>query len=249
MTVDPLIVDCFAYDLNGKPKWDVLAALGPPWHGAIIKATQGRWYSPGWFDDNWKALRTIAGDRYGVDWFRGAYHFLEFASDGTAQADLYLRTVTRAGGWDVGDFWPIVDVELGNDGSKPGSKRNANQDATRQQIIDCTTAFAEKCTAETGRKVVLYGNGAMRERNIHDKMGCSYIWPARYTSTLPHEVYERAGFTLADLLLWQYDGDGDEHLPEYPGEPPGFGKVDISVLVHEGGIDWLRSNLFAERPA
>lgn len=253
MTIDPLFVDCYAGDLGGNPKWSVLAALGPPWHGAIIKATEGVWYSPGWFDINWKQLRHIAGERYGVDWFRGCYHFLRFDTSGEAQAIYYLNSVTRAGGWDVGDFWPVVDVELGNDGAD-GKPRHSNWNASRQQIIDVTTAFAERCTKETGRKVVLYGNGAFHEKQIAGstkvagELGCSYLWPARYAPTLPAQVYTDIGWTLDELLMWQYDGDGYSRLKDYPKEPPGFGKVDISALVKDGGIEWLRANLFAEKP-
>ncbi len=37
-------------------------------------------------------------------------------------------------------------------------------------------------------------------------------------------------------------------LPSYPLIVPGFGKVDISTLVLEGGVERLRSLLFAEDP-
>lgn len=237
----PLIVDVFAGDLNGRPNWPALAALGPPWHGAIIKATEGVAYNPLWFAWNWRAVRDAGGDRYGVDWFRGAYHFLKFNTDGTAQADYYLKAIDAAGGFAIGDFWPIVDVEL-------GGETNTNQKATKQQIIDCTTAFANRVEEKTGRKVMLYGNGAMRDRQISDRMGCSYLWCPRYTQTLPSEIYTRAGWDLASLVMWQYCGDGVGALIGYPMTAPNFGKVDVSVLVHDGGLAWLRSNLWAEVP-
>lgn len=240
--ISPLFVDCYQYDLNGKPDWWTLVKIGPPYHGGIIKATEGIHYAPSWFDTNWKLLRSIAGGRYGEDWFRGAYHFLKFSVDGRKQADLYLAKIEMAGGWGVGDFWPIVDVEL-------GSEKNTNQLATAQQIVDCTTAFAERCKQVTGRKVMLYGNGAMRDRAISDRMGCDFLWCPRYTTTLPAQIYERAGWALDELVLWQYGGDGYAVLPKYPKQPPGFGKVDMNALVVRGGIQWLRANLWAEMPA
>ena len=244
----PLFVDCYQGDLSGKPRWDLLAKLGPPYHGAIVKATEGTWYSPQWFDSQWHTLRHIAGDRYADDWFRGAYHFLKFDTDGAEQAELYCKTVERGGGWGNGDFWPIVDVEL-------GSSRNSNQDASRQEIIDCTTAFAKRCTELTGRKVMLYGNGAFRDKlikgdtKIAGELGCSYLWLPRWTQTLPREIYERAGWTLDEVVLWQFGGDGDAALKGYPKSPPGFGKVDMNVLIHKGGLEWLRANLWAEDPS
>ncbi len=240
--VAPLFVDVYAGDVGGRPNWSLLASLGPPWHGAIVKATEGVHYAPSWFDVQWKQLLHVVPERYGVDWFRGAYHFLRFDVSGTSQAIYYLHTIARAGGWKRGDLWPIVDVEL-------GSPSNRNQLASAQQIVDCTSAFAERIHDELGRDVMLYGNGAMRERGIRSRMACQWIWCPRYTPTLPRAIYERAGWTLDELVLWQYSGDGESYLADYPSSPPGFGDVDVSVLVHEGGIEWLRSQLWAEDPA
>lgn len=240
--IDPLIVDVYAGDLNGRPDWDALVRLGPPWHGAIVKATEGTYYHPPWFEQQWRKVRAAAGERYGVDWFRGCYHFLKFNIDGRAQADYYLAAINRAGGWDVGDLWPVVDVEL-------GGEANSNRTATKAQVIDCTTRFAERVRAETGREVVLYGNGAMRDHGITDRMGCRYLWPARYTPTLPHEIYERIGWGREDLLMWQYSGDGDAWLAGYPAWPPGFGRCDVSAVVLPGGLAAMRSLLWAESPS
>ena len=102
-------------------------------------------------------MKDVGGDRYGQTWFRGAYHFLKFNKDGQAQADFYLKTINDAGGFDVGDILPIVDVEL-------GGETNSNQKASAQQIIDCTSAWAERVKKETDQQVMLYGNGATAPR-------------------------------------------------------------------------------------
>lgn len=242
--MQPLIVDVFQGDLGGVPNWPALVALGAPWHGAILKATEGTYYSPAWFAGNWRSVRTAAGDRYGQDFFRGAYHFLKFNQSGTLQADYYLKAITDAGGFAIGDLWPIVDVEL-------GGEKNSNQTASAQQIIDCTSAFADRVKKVTGRKIVLYGAGAMFERGITSRMHCDYLWCPRYTPTLPKEVYERIGWTLDALLMWQYSGDGQSYLAGYPSYPPGFGKCDVSALVagSQGAeLAWLRAELWAETP-
>lgn len=237
----PLFVDVFSGDLRGKPDWEHLVALGVPWHGAIVKATEGTACNTAWFAHQWAAIRYAAGPRYGDTFFRGAYHFLRFGQDGTKQADFYLRTVDAAGGWDRGDLWPIVDVEL-------GGPNHPNQVATAQRIIDVTSRFAELVRVATGRAVMLYGNGAMRDKAIRDRMGCDWLWLPRYTATLPAEMYERAGWTQDRLVAWQYSGDGEAKLDGYPKSPPGFGEVDVSALVHPGGLEWLKSQLWAERP-
>jgi GH25 family lysozyme M1 (1,4-beta-N-acetylmuramidase) len=229
-----LLVDVYSGDVQGKPNWKAVVAA-PNFVGGIIKATEGIAFDVSWFNRNWPAVKTTGGDRYGTTWFRGAYHFLKFNTDGAAQADFYLRTIQKAGGFDAGDIIPIVDVELGNDG-KPDAKgrtrpRNSNWDASAQQIIDCTSAWANKVRAETGQQIMLYGNGAMRDKSINDRMCCDWLWIPRYTATLPAKMYERAGWDLPKVAMWQYCGDGGASLTGYPKNVKDFGAVDISVVL------------------
>lgn len=219
-----LLVDIYWNDLGARPPFEAVAAQ-PGYAGAIIKATEGTSYAKAhWFETNWSRVRDAARERYGTSWFRGCYHFLTFAKSGAAQADYYVRTIERAGGFDHGDLLPIVDVEL-------GGPSNSNQRATARQIIDVTTAFANRVTSLTGRAVTLYGNGAMRDRGIRNRMGCDWLWIPRYTATLPRSMYERAGWTLDRVWGWQYCGGGDGALAHYPRTVPGFGAVDISVIL------------------
>jgi len=138
---------------------------------------------------------------------------LKFDQDGRAQADYYLQAVDAAGGGSDGDLWPIVDVEL-------VSPTNSNRRATASQVINCTTAFAERVGFVTQRDVMLYGNGAMRDLGINDRMGCDWLWCPRYTPTLPTFIYERAGWTAEELALWQYAGDGAGELATTPSPRP-----------------------------
>ena len=232
-----LLVDIYSGDLGGKPNWAAVVDA-PNFVGAIIKATESTAFNTDWFQKNWPAVKDAGGDRYGTSWFRGAYHFLKFNKGGSAQADFYLKAIDDAGGWDVGDIIPIVDVELGNDGSTNPAKRNSNHDASAQQIIDCTTEFADRVRECTGQQVMLYGNGAMRDKQINDRMGCDWLWIPRYTATLPREMYERAGWDLESVAMWQYCGDGDAVLQGYPNEVAGFGRCDISVILFETLADF-----------
>lgn len=229
-----LLVDVYSGDLGGEPNWQG-AVDAPNFVGAIVKATESTSFNTDWFSKNWPLVKQVGGDRYGQTWFRGAYHFLKFNRDGTAQADFFLDTIESAGGYDVGDIIPIVDVELGHDGKADSQgrtrPRNSNWDASAQQIIDCTSAWAERVKERTGQEVMLYGNGAMRDKSIKDRMGCDWLWVPRYTATLPREIYERAGWTLDRVAMWQYSGDGEAALPGYPREVENFGKVDLSVIL------------------
>ena len=241
-TCDPLLVDLWQYSCNGKPDWSKLVAAGPPWHGAIIKTShgaggtsQGQNDLAAWFQKQWPAIRAAAGDRYGVDFFRGGYHYLLAAVDGKSQAAHYLKRIENAGGWDQGDLWPIVDVEEGG-----------NEQATAQQVLDVTAAFSETVRANSGREVVLYGGYYLAKLQISGKLGCSWLWYPSYTATLPATSYERIGWKVEDLLAWQYVGDGNGKLASYPTQTP-LGPIDISVLTIAGGgtksLEWLRNNL------
>jgi GH25 family lysozyme M1 (1,4-beta-N-acetylmuramidase) len=243
-----LFVDLYSLDLNGTPSWDVLASA-PNFYGAILKATQGikGWANDkGWFKTNWSMLKSAAPDRYGSTWFRGAYLFLNLWQDGQEQADHYLNTIEDAGGFDTGDIIPIIDVELGQDGKDGKHKRNQNQDATAQQIIDCTTQCAERLKSATARNVMLYGRGAMRDKGINDKMGCDVVWNPCYTNRIVMHGLE--AWTLDDVVLWQYCGGGTSALDEtkFPKSVPGFGVCDISVYIQgseKPSLDKLKERL------
>ena len=241
---DPIGVDLYELDVHGPVHWDRLYA-NPAYHFAILKATEGTYYAPQWFVDNYAAIARIAAPTLGTSFFRGAYHYLKFNQRGRDQAHFYLNHIARANlaldghadaAWRAGDIWPIVDVELGGD-------RDSNRRASAQQVIDCTTEFAKTVTEETGRKVILYGNGAMRDLRISDKMGCSRLWIPRYTSLLPMWIYNRAGWKEEDLFAWQYCGDGVGFLKDRVGKPyptvSPIGPVDASVLLVPGGLTQL----------
>jgi GH25 family lysozyme M1 (1,4-beta-N-acetylmuramidase) len=241
MPVSPLIVDLYAGDLGGKPDIATLVAAGPPWHGLILKATEGTSYNGGqWFKTNWPAARDLAADRYGADWFRGAYCYVHFDQARAHHIYFYLHTIAAAGGGGQGDFWPVLDVE-----------RAGNPDVSASQIVTCVSTMAGLLKARLGRDVTLYGGSLLYDKGIRDHMGCSRLWIARYTATLPAIVYQRIGWELDDLLMWQYDGDGEGYLANYPTTSP-IGRTDISALTIAGGGDaalaYLRTNLFAEAP-
>jgi GH25 family lysozyme M1 (1,4-beta-N-acetylmuramidase) len=239
--ISPLIVDVYEGDLDGQLDIATLVAAGAPWHGIILKASEGTGYTGGqWFQTHWPEARDLAGDRYCVDWFRGAYHYIRLDHSSEAQIDLYLRTVENAGGWAAGDFWPILDLEHAN-----------NPDLPAQQIVDKVTEMAQFVRAKTGRDATLYGGSLMFDKGITDHMGCSRLWIARYTATLPAIVYQRIGWQLDDVLMWQYVGDGQGFLEGYPIQSP-IGGVDVSAMLVAGGgdasLDYLRQNLFVQTP-
>lgn len=236
MSVSPLIVDTYAGDLDGHTNVSKLIATGAPWHGWMGKATQGTYYhDQAWFAPHWQAARDT--ERYGLDWFRGAYHYLDLRVDAQAQAEYYLRAIDRAGGWGHGDLWPVVDVERA--GQRAG--------ITAQQVIDKVTRWANVVHEATGQSVILYGGSYLRELGIMDHMGCSLLWVARYTATLPVGSYTSLGWQLSELFGWQYCGDGVGALAGYPLTSP-IGKVDISAVTLPDALKFIRNKMCVTKP-
>jgi len=233
VALDPvLLVDLYWKDLRSPPKWDRLAAR-PGYVGAILKATEGVSYAGArWFVENWPRVRAAGGSRCTTSWFRGAYHFLLFHRDGVEQADYFLDTVDRAGGWDDGDLLPIVDVEL-------GGERHPNRRASRDEVIAVVSAWIARVRERTGRKVILYGRGAMRDLGIRSRMGASYLWNPSYTGSM--RPCDSIGWPSSLVPLWQYT-DGITNLSSHPTEVAGFGAVDASVF-RGGHIDDLAATL------
>lgn len=219
--VPMLVVDAYWQDLarGAYPgAWNRIAALTAPevypdqavaeaggvraYHGVIIKATQGTRYlqsALAWFREQWPAIakaREGAGRDRG-DFMRGCYHYLMFTQDGAAQAEYYARTVERAGGWQVGDIRPIVDIEFGGPSA-------SNRTASRQQVIDCAWSFSAAIKRITGHRPILYGGSALASLRIKDRLGCQGLWPAAYTRSLKAAEATSIGWTPDEIVMWQY---------------------------------------------
>jgi GH25 family lysozyme M1 (1,4-beta-N-acetylmuramidase) len=225
-----LFPDLYMYDANGHPDWTELS-LDPRYFGAILKALEGTSFPKGapWFAAQWPSLRKAGGDRYGKTWFRGAYHYLLMNDDGAKQAQAYLATIDAAGGWGPGDLPPIVDVERGQEGS-------SNHGASKQQVIDVTSAWAETIRGALGGTVLLYGRGAMRDLGITDRMGCDYLWAPQYNYQLDSTA--SIGWSPELVKLWQYT-DGKTTFTRDPNSAPGLGATDTSKYL--GSLEDLQA--------
>jgi GH25 family lysozyme M1 (1,4-beta-N-acetylmuramidase) len=247
MVVDPLIVDVYAK----SPVVDIakLVAAGPPWHGISMKATEGTYYprqsEKEWFLKHWLPARILAGARYGIDFFRQAYHYHRVDQDPLLQANKLLQLLAEAGGEGPGDLQLMIDVE---------SAENP-PNASAQQIIDSVSTFAARIRAVTGRSIMLYGNIYLAERGVKATMGCGLLEVAHYAADLPSTIYQRIGWRLQNPAAmptpwgWQYCGDPDGGLLKgYPtSSPMGPGPADITAVIVAGGgkaaIDWTRNNI------
>jgi len=227
--MDNLFVDLYPKDLDGHPDVAKLIAAGLPWAGLIVKVSEGLVSYDDWLKVVWPAARQT--DRYGDTWWRGAYHYVRFDKDPLAQVDAFMRAVDKAGGWGKGDLRVVLDVE----------RADNPPNVTRMQIEQCVGSMSTHLQARTGRSPILYGGELLFSTGITSHMNCWKLWIARYASDLPAEVYNRIGWLLKDLLMWQYCGDGESYLGNYPKTSP-IGKTDISALVISGGLDALRQD-------
>lgn len=224
-----LFPDLYMYTASGKPDWSQLTG-DARYFGAIIKGLEGTSYPKGepWFLEQWPALRAAGGDRYGKTWFRGCYHYLMLQSDGAKQAESFLATVEKAGGWGDGDLPPIADVER-------GSETSSNHGASKQQVEDCAGAWAETIRAALGGTVLLYGRGAMRDLGITSRMGFDHLWAPQYNYKL--DSTDNIGWPSELVKLWQYS-DGKTEFTKDPNWAPGIGPCDMSKFL--GSLDDLR---------
>lgn len=265
LTNSPLMADFAPGDI-GPAGPDLLSLADDPNFCAIgLKVSEGTSYATtggGWLNKLWpEAKDAWRGCQYGKTKFRLGYHYLLVAKpgqDGHAygrqQYDWYQATINLVGGWGAGDLWPTWDLEGGD---QPAS-------FTNQAIIDTASGFSERAKEVTGRMVMRYSGSLVRDRGIVDKMGAEILWCAEYgapgqPAKLDPSVYLKQGYTLANTIYWQYEGDTDAGLapPGYPTLVPcGAGgalvRADISAGIINGGvsrqatIDWIVRNLNAK---
>jgi hypothetical protein len=224
------IPDLSSWEGN-TPNFDAVAAM-PDAVGCIIKSSQGlgpgvspqHGHSLTWFKDNWPRVAAAGGSRYGTSWFRGCYHYASTTSSGAAQADYVLQTVERAGGWAFGDLPPAWDLE-------------GSEWTSRQQIVDISSAFAERIRSRHGRAPILYTGSVWRKFGVTDTAGFASLW------TTHMDLMARFGWPNASVILHQYVGDGKYWNPSstpakrgYPTAVPGLSaKVDMNVVM-DGGV-------------
>lgn len=215
--------------------------------GCYVKASEGLGWgarNEQWFRDCWRQMRQVGGDRYGVDWFRGCYHFLRFDQDGAAQADYCLNLIESAGGWDSGDLMLWVDVEEGGQGHWADDPKThvhrkledikdpAEKRRLAASITKCVTAFVSRVKARyPGMRVGVYGRGVFRDLGMTNaRFGADAACNPAYTHDMPSMA--QYGWPLEDIVEWQLCGDGEVYASGYPSQIPGWGRTDYSTVIN-----------------
>lgn len=239
-----IITDIYPGDLGENPPFHVLpgmVASGKELVGCVVKASEGIGWgkkNEDWFKRSWQRVREVAGDRYGVDFFRGCYHFLRMTADGAKQADYFCNLVDAAGGWGDGDLMPWMDVEEGGQGNwAPQRLETITDPALRKrlagEVTTCATAFIKRFKERTGLRIAVYGRGIFRDLQMTNcKFGADGVVNPAYTPTMP--LMDKYGVSLDDIILWQLQGTGEDsrvRLAGYPHNLPGWGAQDYSVYI------------------
>lgn len=231
LDVYPLDYDAPATPTLDPPPWSAILAT-PEVRGVILKANDGVAYPARyaqWFIDNFKVVCSLLGDARGATALVGGYHYAQLGQSPEAQAERYVRALGYAG-WDERDVMPVVDVEA------PEGSDNARASAT--QVVDCVSAMVTRIKQLTGRRVMLYGRGVMRDLGIRSKMNCDAVWNPSATQQIELNGLTRVQghpgpWSIEDVALWQYDADGavDVRVTKLPTVVAGRARLDLSVFV------------------
>ena len=239
-----IIPDIYPPDLGQHPPFSVLPGLvvsDKEVIGCYIKCSEGLGWgasNEAWFRRSWAEIKAVGKDRYGVDWFRGAYHFLRFDTSGAKQADYFCDLIESAGGWAPGDLMPWVDVEEGGQGSWAGGEKlevikdQAKRRRLAMEVTNCTMAFISRVKERyPGIKVGVYGRGVFRDLQMSNaRFGADGACNPAYTQHMP--PMDQYGWPLADIVEWQLCGDGEVYANGFPSLLPGWGKTDYSVVIN-----------------
>ncbi len=259
-----LIGDLYPPDIGPLPPFENILnreIQGKEFVGCVLKSSEGLGWgtkNEEWFKTNWRRMREIGGQRYGVEWFRGAYHFLRFTRDGAKQADYFCDIIESAGGWGPGDLMPWVDAEEGGQGTWAGGERLSDitdpikRARLTKEVRTCIEGFVRRFKERTGLRIAVYGRGIFRDlRMTNCNFGeDSWVNPG-YTRIMPK--MEKYGVPLSHISLWQLCGDGEAYADGFPaGDIKGWGTNDYSVFIdgpNATTLKRLREVCLAKAPA
>ncbi len=174
--------------------WQAFAAGG--WDFAIAKASEGVTFVEPQFATNWKGMKAA-----GV--VRGAYCFFHSSPDDPVkEADFFVDTVNRAGGFEPGDF-PALDLETLD--SNPAGVVAAEALAWLQRVKD-----------DTGITPIIYTSPRVFDTLLSSPAGfAGYpLWDVTWNGGPPKCPNIPASWS--GWAFWQYAGDSIT-APGLPG--------------------------------
>jgi GH25 family lysozyme M1 (1,4-beta-N-acetylmuramidase)/uncharacterized protein with LGFP repeats len=181
-------------DVSG---WQESVDWGAQWAAgsrfAYVKATEGTYYTSGWFSSQYAGA-------YNVGMIRGAYHFAApNTTDGATQARFFYQ---HGGGWapDGRTLPPLLDIEYGTDGT--GTCWGLSQAAMSQWIADFVTTLRSL----TGVNPAIYSTANWWNTctGSNSTFGAYPLFVARYGTSTPGTL--PAGWPT--WSIWQFADSG-----------------------------------------
>lgn len=153
-------------------------------HFVYMKSTEGKDYIDPNFYDNWRRAREA-----GVA--RGAYHFMNWCSLASEQADWFVRNVPN----DPDALPPVLDLEW-NNASKCKNK------SSREDILEKVRVMLAAMEAHTGKVPVIYTDINFHRDILAGEYFDNAFW-LRSTAAEPHRRYPGR-----DWMFWQWTQTG-----------------------------------------
>ncbi len=180
---------------------DFCALRGAGVQFVFAKATEGLTYADGFFRTNHNAAK-VAGIPF------GAYHFVRFNDDPTAQANHFLSVINGYGG----ALLPMIDVETSD---------------IPMTLDDRIAALATLCNtvqAAIGKRPIIYSSYGFWEGTMGgtDAFAGHPFWIAQYPNTYVPGSSPVLPPGFSDWVIWQYSSAG-----QLAGIDP---EVDLDIL-------------------
>lgn len=163
---------------------DFAAARAGGTHFVYMKATEGKDYIDPSFYDNWRRARDA-----GVA--RGAYHFMNWCSLASEQAEWFVRMVPN----DPDALPPVLDLEW-NNASKCKNKFN------REDILEKVRVMLAAMEAHTGKVPIIYTDINFHRDILAGESFDNAFW-LRSTAAEPPQKYPGRQW-----LFWQWTQTG-----------------------------------------
>ncbi len=152
---------------------------------AFVRVSDGTQYVDEQFEANWQGTKAA-----GI--LRGPYQYFRPGQDAIEQAQLFVDKIEQAGGFEVGDLPPVIDVETTDGMPTP-------------QAVQAVEEWIAHVEANTGRRTIIYTGSYFWDDNSFGSSLSSYpLWTAHYTSAACPLVSD--GWD--HWTFWQYTSTG-----------------------------------------
>jgi lysozyme len=184
---------------QGNIDWQKVKEAGMSF--AFIKSTEGVGYEDPLFAKNYKEAKEAG-------LITGAYHYATPSTmeDAVAEADYFIETITKYGGFQQDDLPPALDLE---------EDKGLDQD----QLSSWARKWIERVKEKIGRQPIIYTYKWFAQTKLNESLNDIPLWFARYGVNQPEDS---GGWTQWTFLQYSSKGSvsgikGNVDLNEFDG--------------------------------